>query len=83
MKRDDVIKQVADAVGSRHKVDLTNYELLILVDIYRVRGNKEPLILLQCTCITALANLSAEHIGNERGWERLCEAETLQLSRAV
>ena len=39
MKRDDVIKQVADAVGSRHKVDLTNYDLLILVDIYRVLGN--------------------------------------------
>ncbi|KAL8794026.1 MAG: hypothetical protein Q9195_003432 [Heterodermia aff. obscurata] len=35
MKRDDVIRQVADAVGPRHKVDLTNYDLLILVDIYR------------------------------------------------
>ena len=33
--------------------------------------------------ITARANVSAEHIGNERGWERLCGAETLQLSRAV
>ena len=39
MNRDDVIKQVADAVGSRHKVDLTNYDLLILVDIYRVSGH--------------------------------------------
>lgn len=36
MKRDDVIKQVATAVGSQHKVDLKNYDLLILVDIYRV-----------------------------------------------
>ncbi|KAG7006146.1 hypothetical protein G7Y79_00016g041310 [Physcia stellaris] len=35
MKRDDVIKQVADAVGTRHSVDLTNYDLLIIVDIYR------------------------------------------------
>ena len=82
MKRDDVIKQVADAVGSRHKVDLTNYDLLILVDIYRVLGNiaSSP---LKCTWIRALANFSAEHIGNERGWERFCEAETLQFSRAV
>lgn len=36
MKRDDIIKQVATAVGDRHKVDLKNYDLLILVDIYRV-----------------------------------------------
>ena len=36
MKRDDVIKQVATAVGPRHSVDLKNYDLLILVDIYRV-----------------------------------------------
>ena len=70
MKRDDVIKQVADAVGSRHKVDLTNYDLLILVDIYRVPGNiiSTP---LECRSIRARANHSAEHIGNERGWERL------------
>lgn len=27
---------VADAVGDRHSVDLKNYNLLILVDIYRV-----------------------------------------------
>lgn len=39
MKRDDVIKQVADAVGTRHSVDLTNYDLLIIVDIYRVLWN--------------------------------------------
>jgi len=33
--RDSVIKLVADAVGDRHSVDLKNYNLLILVDIYR------------------------------------------------
>ena len=36
MKRDDVIKQVATVVGHRHQVDLKNYELLILVEIYQV-----------------------------------------------
>lgn len=36
MKRDDVIKQVAMAVGSQHSVDLKEYDLLILLDIYKV-----------------------------------------------
>lgn len=35
LKRDDVIKTVASAVGDQHTVDLTNYDLLILVDVYR------------------------------------------------
>ena len=36
MKRDGIIKQIATAVGPRHTVDLKNYDLLILVDVYRV-----------------------------------------------
>lgn len=32
-----MINRVAAAVGPGHRVDLTNYDLLILVDIYRVR----------------------------------------------
>ena len=35
MKRDDVIKQIAQTVGSGHTVDLKYYDYLILVDIYR------------------------------------------------
>ncbi|KAI4204319.1 MAG: hypothetical protein LQ350_001299 [Teloschistes chrysophthalmus] len=35
MKRDDVIKRVADLVGGPHTVDLKNYDRLILVDVYR------------------------------------------------
>ena len=35
MKRDDVIKHIAQIVGSEHSVDLKHYEYLILVDIYR------------------------------------------------
>ncbi|KAL8897316.1 MAG: hypothetical protein Q9192_002642 [Flavoplaca navasiana] len=35
MKRDDVIKRVADLVGEPHTVNLKNYDWLILVDIYR------------------------------------------------
>ena len=36
MKRDDIIKQIARAVGRNHKVDLKGYDRLILVDVYRV-----------------------------------------------
>ncbi|MCJ1337118.1 hypothetical protein MMC09_002397 [Bachmanniomyces sp. S44760] len=35
LKRDAVIKQVADAVGDHHVVDLHGYDLLILVEIYK------------------------------------------------
>jgi len=37
-KRDQVIKTVAAAVGPGHKVDLSGYDLLILVEIYKVRN---------------------------------------------
>lgn len=36
MKRDDIIKQIARAVGGNHKVDLKGYDRLILVDVYKV-----------------------------------------------
>ncbi|KAL6721025.1 hypothetical protein ACLMJK_000125 [Lecanora helva] len=35
MKRDDIIRQIARVVGSKHSVDLKNYDRLILVDVYR------------------------------------------------
>lgn len=37
LKRDQVIKIVADAVGPKHKVDLKNSDVVILVEIYQVR----------------------------------------------
>ncbi|KAJ5941201.1 hypothetical protein N7516_001369 [Penicillium verrucosum] len=33
LKRDSIIKTVADAVGPEHPVNLTNYDLMILVDV--------------------------------------------------
>ena len=36
MKRDDIIRQLAKLVGSRHSVDLKNYDHLVVVEIYRV-----------------------------------------------
>ena len=36
MKRDDIIRQIARAVGGDHRVDLKGYDRLILVDVYRV-----------------------------------------------
>ena len=38
-KRDEVIKTVAAAVGPGHKVDLKDYDLLIIVEIYQVRDD--------------------------------------------
>lgn len=37
LKRDEIIRQIAATVGRDHKVDLKNYDRLILVDVYRVR----------------------------------------------
>ena len=36
MKRDEIIKQIARAVGRGHRVDLKGYDRLILIDVYRV-----------------------------------------------
>lgn len=36
MNRDDVIKRVAEIVGPKHSVDLKKFDLLILVEVYRV-----------------------------------------------
>lgn len=38
LTRDSIIKQVASLVGEGHKVDLKNYELLIIVEVYQVGG---------------------------------------------
>lgn len=42
MKRDEIIKQVARSVGSKHSVDLKNYDYLILIEVYKVG---QPLLL--------------------------------------
>lgn len=39
LTRDAVIQQVASIVGPGHKVDLKNYDVLILVEIYKVIAN--------------------------------------------
>lgn len=36
MNRDEIIKTVARIVGPDHKVDLKNYDLLIIVEVFRV-----------------------------------------------
>lgn len=36
LTRDGIIKQIAAAVGTGHKVDLTGYDLLVLVEVYKV-----------------------------------------------
>jgi tRNA acetyltransferase TAN1 len=36
LSRDSIIKQVASIVGPGHTVDLKNYDLLIIVEVYQV-----------------------------------------------
>jgi len=38
MTRDIIIKDVARLVGPGHSVDLKDYDLLILVEVYQVRS---------------------------------------------
>lgn len=45
LNRDVVIKQVASIVGADHSVDLKAYDLLILVEIYKVRCHSDRLYL--------------------------------------
>lgn len=56
MKRDEIIKQIAKAVGGRHSVDLKNYDHLILVDVYRVSGSA---LHLQGPCFGAILTSSS------------------------
>jgi tRNA acetyltransferase TAN1 len=42
LSRDTVIKTVAEVVGPNHSVDLTNYDLLILVDVVLVSSSLVP-----------------------------------------
>jgi tRNA acetyltransferase TAN1 len=69
MKRDDVIKQVATAVGDKHRVDLKNYDLLILVEIYQVSGEGirgvKGLIAVYGGGLTQ-SLISIEHLRHER-----------------
>lgn len=44
LTRDSVIKQVAAAVGPGHAVDLKNYDLLILVEVYQVSNESSPVL---------------------------------------
>lgn len=36
LKRDQIIQTIARCVGPSHKVDLKNYDVMILVEIYKV-----------------------------------------------
>ena len=44
LTRDSIIRQVATVVGSGHQVDLKLYDLLILVEVYKVSMPNIPLV---------------------------------------
>lgn len=66
LKRDDVISQVAAAVGEKHSVDLKNYDQLIVVEIYQVRRVRYmewrpmPILLLLLAIAVAIVNYLAK-----------------------
>lgn len=60
MKRDDIINQIARAVGRGHKVDLKGYDRLILVDVYKV----------SCVCSAALHVMYGIMVRNFADFER-------------
>ena len=41
LTRDSVVKQLASIIGPGHEVDLKNYELLVVVEIFKVGGSAE------------------------------------------
>lgn len=70
MRRDDVIEQVANIVGKRHSVDLKHYDLLILVEIYKVR---KPFAILMVevlswrALLTPISRYEPEYLRHECG----------------
>lgn len=81
MSRDGVIKRVADIVGPKHSVDLKNFDLLILVEIYRVSRIFDIFSTYNVGFADKLMTLriQPECMRHERGWSRLRDAETIQL----
>lgn len=79
MKRDDVIKRVADLVGKSHTVDLKHYDRLILIDIYRV-STPQPFsnIMGKVYRETVAEHDRTECTGHERCWEHLRKPQALQ-----
>ena len=90
LKRDFVIKQVANAVGSPHTVDLTQYETLILVEVYKVSApprSAESRDVSGGWALDGQANrvrrgsVLLEHVRNGRRGQRLRPTQALQPSR--
>lgn len=63
LKRDDIIKLVAQVVGPAHKVDLKNFDALILVELYKVSRSKHDFlacyILLNSPIVRSVVRYSA------------------------
>ena len=72
MKRDDIIKQIARAVGRDHKVDLKGYDRLILIDVYRVGcARSAGLHFIYSIMAKSFLLTFLEYPWHERRWQRL------------
>lgn len=81
LNRDQVIKLVADIVGPKHKVDIKNHDVLILVDIYKASyiyypddaADKAPAAYRNPVSCVTIADLTQWVISTEYVWDECCE----------
>jgi hypothetical protein len=71
VKRGVVIEQVAAKVGPGHKVDLTHYDKLIIVDVHRVSTS-------ELGVSRDLTRVGAERLRHERRRRPIRRAEAIQ-----
>jgi hypothetical protein len=62
LKRDEAINIIASVVGPNHKVDLKDYDLLILVEIFQVRAD---------ALLDDFSHHFLECLWLERSWKRI------------
>lgn len=80
LTRDSVIKLVASLVGRNHQVDLKDYDLLILVELYKVRRRPAGCRGLRGngSAVSKRAYRRAERVRHERRRKGLRRAEAIQ-----
>lgn len=72
-----MIKQVASLVGPGHEVDLKNYELLIIVEVYQVSVAEVETCLRFSLLAAAFANVQKACVWYKRCRQRLRKAEAI------
>jgi hypothetical protein len=92
LKRDVVIKSIASLISENHKVDLTNPDKVIIVEIYQVRFQsctflltltEPPLLWLKLLRKPRSTDVSPDNMRDKRGGRGLGEVEAIQPGRDI